>query len=138
MTPEQKFSDDVRKAFARLTDYPCWITQVVEAGCPGPADILLEWKGRMPIWLEVKVRAPIRSEQITFLRRRWDLNQNSFLLKKYLDRNGKPCLYRLWLGRDVDRILDKDAVVWADETIDVRALVCLFFKYTCVNVRRVF
>lgn len=102
MTPEQKFSHSVRGLLAGVL---CRVTQQLDAGVPGPADLLVEWPNQWH-WLELKVGTQPRSEQIDFLHDRWSFNQNSWLLKAY------PSSYVLWRGCDVSKPLDKTTSLW--------------------------
>ena len=93
------------------------VTQVIEAGVPGAADFILEWPGHF-IWLELKVDAKLRPEQRIFLRKRWDLMRNAFVLREHRLKSG--ILYKLYTG---DGALLKGAEVWTSPTLDAARLV---------------
>jgi hypothetical protein len=120
-TPEQRFSAWLRP---QLTAPSCnaRVTQIVDAAVPGPSDLLLEWTGRY-VWLELKVRALPRSEevsrdQVLFLRNRWALNKNSFLLLQHLNLDGSLMRLMLWKGCDVTAPLSDElcCAAWSDFT----------------------
>jgi len=111
MKPEQKLSERVRSGFSRLS---CQVTQIVEAGVPGPADLIIEWPGRW-FWLELKSpTAPFRQAQRDFLKAHWLLNHNAFLLKQLSDT-----AYALWRGIDA---LVPGHQVWSNGTLNIESI----------------
>ena len=114
--PESQLSFDVRANFALLD---CVTVQVVEAGAPGPADLIIEDDSHHWFWLELKCRAPLRAEQRIFLRRRWYLNFNAFLLKRYLNRYNEVVKHSLWRGCNP---LQAEQEVWTGADLDCKAI----------------
>ena len=123
--PEQGLSARVRAAFQAIG---AEVTQVVEAGVPGPSDLILEWPNRDYWWIELKSStAPFRTAQRQFLKNRWKLNRNAFLLKDFGISSAPtdiarppggiigPARYRLWRGIDA---LVPGLQVWSNETLD--------------------
>lgn len=104
---ENKFSEKVRKAF-KAAD--CEVTQIMEAGCPGPADLVIEWDAVF-VWLELKVDSDLRTEQGQFLKRHWTRFGNAYLLKHDLDDG----YFKLWRGNEP---LEEGQELWADKYLD--------------------
>jgi hypothetical protein len=110
-TPEAAFSASLRKQF-KLAGYT--VTQVIDAGVPGPSDLIVEWPGHF-VWIELKVRAPLRAEQRQFLKRHWDFYRNAFLLRKSRKHG-----YTLWPG---DCPLEEGCHIWQSPTLDLCGLI---------------
>jgi hypothetical protein len=108
---EQRYSGRVRKAF---TGAGCEVTQVMEAGCPGPSDLVIEWPFVF-CWLELKVDSKVRAEQGHFLRRHWSNYGNAFLLKYDLEDD----MHKLWRGHEPLLVGHE---LWVDKVLDVEEM----------------
>lgn len=98
MTPEQRFSSTIRDAIETAGGR---VVQLLDAGVPGPSDIVIEWRSRngdyRAAWIELKVDAPLRQEQRWFLNDRYTRYGNAFLLRQ--DLLARKVF--LWKGCDV-------------------------------------
>jgi len=140
MTPEQRFSATVRKAILGAGGD---VVQLLDAGVPGPSDIIIEWYTRRgdyrASWVEIKVDAPLRPEQRWFLRDRYARFGNAFLVRQDL----KAHKVFLWRGCDVplfSGMPNRAQALWEGGRFNAaQALLHMAAcKHTCAESRTVF